>query len=350
MRIREIYETISFGKTVHGKGLTFGFEAEFISPGRYCMVIIPVKTRDDLIDHLGIHDDQIQNAYLNWKDEQDRFESYTIGDWIKSQTPKSIFDEARKQGYRPTNWFNTKYTFDKQGRLLKWTSNKRPELANLIGQKMGVAITYSGETETKDYSKWNLSSESSIQLEPFEDGLELISPVFDDFEEFKRATERTFDVMDDMSFRTNNTTGFHLNIGMDVEKFDPLKFLLFMGEHWMSDMWPRRNDEYTQKMTHRLVTRLTTDLEFSKKYFKELLGNEWLYDKNGVVNFKKLYHQGFIEVRVMGGRGYQHRTDFLHNIDRLVKLVEIACTDDKRDLYQKKLYKLIHRATRAEIN
>ena len=249
------------------------------------------------------------------------------------------------------------------------------ELEELLGVKIKDSPSSElrlGELKTV----FRMTRDDSVKGKKFEDSwpLEFITPVLD-YENFIAVTKKVFIFIAKRGFETNGTTGFHVGISYkDSDKnleIDPLKLVLFSGEKFLRDLWPRVRYEIQQgRMSSDYVKSNVTQLKKILKkiiYFDDKLDNldtndlaiqikgwldeqyrswikmgkpEWR-EKHQAINIGRL-DDGYVEFRLMGGEGYENRlSDVEINLKRFTLSLEQSRDPSNKKEYMKKLYKLI---------
>lgn len=211
-------------------------------------------------------------------------------------------------------------------------------------------IGYSN-TPTEDYhdvdkemGEWYVEPDSSI--DPI--GAEVVTSVYDDFEEAMVVLEEVLDFIDDDNMLgTNSTTGLHINIGtFDREQnIDWAKFLIFLGDNYILNMFDRMDNSYAKSYIDRIKDMETYNdyRQFDDlivKMNKIIMSNASKYQQ---VNFEKLINGlGYIELRQIGGAGYERKfTEIKNYVGRILRAIAIASdVNAYRKEYIKKLQKL----------
>jgi hypothetical protein len=186
-----------------------------------------------------------------------------------------------------------------------------------------------------------------------EDGVdaELVSPPMPAGEAFGEL-EQVFQFIEDHGLETNSTTGLHVNISVPglVEKLDPLKLVLLMGEGHALAEFDREASTYAQ--THRTdllqAVQKTGELPRDADSLLDWARRQLQTAKYRTVNLGKLQH-GYLEFRVAGGEGYHRRlAEVRAQTGRwLAALAAAMDPDADRREYLKKLAKLVSAGERA---
>lgn len=194
---------------------------------------------------------------------------------------------------------------------------------------------------TKNINNYTVEPDSSIGI-----GIEVVSPVFNDYNEFLSELEKVLDFIENTNdFTTSNKTGLHINIGSkNISNLDLLKMLLFMGESYVAKEFGRLYNTYTEQ-TLDIVKRIIRDEKLSINDIKTI--NSKLtsaYEKYRTVNFGHINDdKGYLEFRVIGGKNYHYEWNKIKNtIGRFVRVIEIGMDPSSYyNDYIKKLSKLM---------
>lgn len=231
---------------------------------------------------------------------------------------------------------------------------------------------------SKENSKtlWRMTQDDSVKSNKFEDALplEFITPVMD-YKKFITVTEIIFKYIAKRGFETNGTTGFHVGISYKDEfktaQIDPLKLVLFSGDKFLKDLWPRVRQELDSgdistdyvKSNTRILRKILKSVIFYGDNIEQLnskdLANqvkEWLdkqyrtWIQSGKPEWKSKHQginigrldDGYVEFRVMGGEGYENRLpNVIDNLKRFALTLENSTDDGNKKEYLKKIYKII---------
>lgn len=177
-------------------------------------------------------------------------------------------------------------------------------------------------------------------------GVELVSPIFKNFEDAETAIENVSQWFSNYGFETNGSTGFHINIGtFGVEDVDLLKLLLFTGEGHVLDEFDRRGNTYAESNIADLANYLALgkDKDKYKRAIYKL--NTMLIDKATkyrFFNFERLINNNYIEFRAVGGDYLNKIPQVMNTLKRVLLALDVAM-DEKahRQEYLKKLTKFI---------
>lgn len=191
-----------------------------------------------------------------------------------------------------------------------------------LREVLGPDVTRPDRMRGRDYSKWNVVNDSSVQFRTMMHPHEIVSPVMPKDEGLAKL-EVLFDWLKDKGMKTNKTCGFHFNVSfLDPEYqngFDPIKLLFHFDERGYLAKWNRTNNRYCQSIKSSLINYIVQG-NFHGHYdsnryrnrpvkaFKS--GNDFRYDlssgivnKYQTINFIKL-SRGYLEFRLMGGIQY----------------------------------------------
>jgi hypothetical protein len=194
----------------------------------------------------------------------------------------------------------------------------------------------------KDPNAYTVEPDSSIGI-----GIEIVSPVFHDYEEFLSELENVLDwITDHSDFSTTGKTGLHINIGSEnmSEKIDVLKLLLFMGETHVAKEFGRLYNNYAHQTLDIVKDIIQNKPSDTYKDSIEVINLNLARrgDKYRTVNIGRL-DNNYLEFRVMGGENYHAQwSKIKSNIGRFVRIIEISMDKNSyRNEYLKKLTKLM---------
>jgi hypothetical protein len=195
-----------------------------------------------------------------------------------------------------------------------------------------VADDYHGMNKSGD--EYVIEPDSSIDPS----GMEIVSPVFGSLDEMFEELENILDEVSSSNFMfTNDSTGLHINIGgfADIDDFDYLKLVLFLGEGKMGSDFDRDLNSMTEQIIPRLTrffasegitgSDLTDEESFKNVIRKTNVFIEDKLKKYYSVNFEKILSEKYVEFRSLGGSGYEDQFDKIKlNILRMVRAINIA--------------------------
>lgn len=350
MRITDLFEaSIPFGRQMPTTGMTFGFEAELIAD-KTCFHneahLADFSDDDELIEELGCDETETMDQFELWKEDRENADDLTLADWIADIGEKEFWETSRATG----NW-GYALKDDEIVQLLSWHYASE-QFAEDFDEEFGADVWVAPDSETpfdtKKYNEghWYLERDPSVGTADDSDhSFELISPIYEDYEVFKRDIEWFFRWLQEHytgEIFTNRTTGFHVNIGFKGREIDPLKLLLFAGERWIAHAWHRENNEHTNSLLAELNTEgLPRSPEASRRILDAFLADT--REKHWVINLRTLAERGYVEFRPIGNADYEKRwSEVEQHMDRFIQLMHIASDPQMfRREYQKKLGKLI---------
>lgn len=214
---------------------------------------------------------------------------------------------------------------------------------NDFSTAFNIDTKYGYHDGSKDTDNYTIEPDSSIGT-----GIEIVSPVFDNYEEFMSELENVIDwITERDDFTTTETTGLHINIGMKdmSEKIDILKLLLFMGETNIAKEFGRLYNNYAVQTLDLVKDIMNEKPSSNYKDSIEVINLELLKrgDKYRTVNIRRLHDNDYIEFRGMGGENYHRKWNKIKsNIGRFVRIIEISMDENAyRKDYLKKLTKLL---------
>lgn len=257
-------------------------------------------------------------------------------------------------------------------------------LATQFEQYLGLA-TGSVVTDGVDYTKWALTVDDSLYTNPeslydptHDLGVELISPVMT-LSDGLQWMLKVFDMIGDfrvagVSLYTTDMCGLHVNLSHTLMErgFDYAKLAILGGdEHYLQDFQrlkppprPGSPTDYAQPLLRAVQGELSqakvgpmVGLEGKPQASDLLALRGWNaervmtdlsalipMDHHMSVDFRRLStNNPYIEIRIAGNRGYEHRFDEIARLAiRYGALIKIACDPAAyREEYLKKVYALV---------
>jgi len=202
------------------------------------------------------------------------------------------------------------------------------------------------EDSTNKFQEWYPEFEV-VDDASLVDGIEIVTPPVS----IKKFLDYMGEIFDDIQnrgvFRTDRTTGLHINISIDGvdlrEDLDVLKLALFVEEGRVYKFFSgRRGSKYAQSIRTLLSNPEDIeeiDSEMQQK-LKQKMHQSW--GKHFGVNFLKI-PENYIEFRYLGGKGYEEKFDEIRS-----QMLDFAyflriSTDPNAHWkeYQKKLFRLL---------
>jgi hypothetical protein len=348
-------------KTAYVKNLSYSdIEDYFIVDGRDSRAI-----RDSYSEYII---DLVDEEFTDWKndheadddfdeDKFDREDAYEkivdhldMDDWIKKEF-KTVsdfiehFDLEPRYGY--TNNYRDKIYIEEnenQEDDIELTADK---VSDNLYKHVGKVKVFSKAHQTVKGNDWVIEPDGSITGSGH--GLELVSPPMK-LEEGMKILKFITTWMDDNEIETNSSTGLHINISIaHLDKLDPLKLVLFMGEKKMLTDFDRIGNQYTIPQISGIISNISNRglLNITDKGARGLIDiarNCLSKDKYRTANLSKIEH-GYIEFRVAGGHNYQKKFDTIEtSIMKILTALDIACDPDAdKDEYLKKVYGIFNK-------
>lgn len=201
-----------------------------------------------------------------------------------------------------------------------------------------------------DFAHWNITYDSSITDEGDGFGLEVISPVFDDYERFIYAMTNIFNYIEENGF-TNESCGFHVNIGLKDKDtgVDLLKLQLLMGDEYITKLFGREANNHAEQIGEwarkkLYVHKFDPEAKSDPRSLIQYIESEMLdHHKYKTVNISKYYSGNYIEFRAAGGEDYEKKTDKIEYAIKRYLYGLIVATDPNigRREYLSKLARLV---------
>jgi hypothetical protein len=278
--------------------------------------------------------------------EFDRRDTTDFEDWVNAEYRDTEgFVDA--YGLDPTYGYdinNSSRVYTEQPEVDSTGDHQQTSLnvASSFNKKFGVRPLYfsGNKSISKSANTWYLENDGSIEGEGF--GVELVTPPLP----LSKAIEHLRDVanwMQHNDYETNESTGLHINISIPdlMEKIDPLKLVLFMGERYVAGKFNRIANTYTAPHIESIMNRIATSGKLPGDE-EEMIKSSWdilSTAKYHTVNLSKI-KSGYLEFRVAGGKDYHSDSKIetiIETIMRFVAVVEIACDSTlERKEYLKK--------------
>lgn len=218
-------------------------------------------------------------------------------------------------------------------------------LQQYLGNEYDIVIHDDYHSDDKSGDDFVIEPDQSIDPA----GVEIVSPVFDDYDEFEEYLKDVLEmVRQEVAYYTNESTGLHINIGgFDSDKLDMTKLILFLGETKVSSEFGREISGMARQLIPSITKKINQFDEITPvKYETDIkpdldnLIRQGLL-KHYTINFEKL-DKGYIEFRGMGGSDYEEKQDsIILNVKRMIRAINIASDPNAyKNEFFKKLYKL----------
>lgn len=232
--------------------------------------------------------------------------------------------------------------------------NVADEIKNVVNMPIKFAAAYHAFSN-KEPGIWYLETDSSIDADGDEGGLELVSPPMPLAQGLEKL-DAVFKWMKDHGAMTNSSTGFHMGISIpEMEKLDHVKLILFLGDKYVLNQFGRIANSYTRSSLGKMqisnaphVMKNTPGIfEAMRKGIDsvaaKLVGSVLVPkgDRYVSVNIKDNY----IEFRSAGGDYLDQLEKIKNTMLRYVRVMAVASDpNDAKQEYAKKLYKLLMEA------
>lgn len=209
------------------------------------------------------------------------------------------------------------------------------------------------------YAHWNLTHDTSIKDSEGRDdesdqdgyGVEIVSPPLPPSKALE-SLEKVFKVLQDYEIETNESTGIHVNISLqNMEQFDPLKLVLFMGDTHVLASFDRLANTFTNSQLQRVVDSISVTGKIPKSADELIkLGREGVLEtgKHFSVNVNHL--PKYLEFRAAGGKDYHHKLSQIKAVvGRWLSAVELAANPEMyRKEYLKKVMQLLDKTSEGQ--
>ena len=318
--------------------------AEFVNNVKDNYTYDENKDYGDEIDEDWVYDDEEQSditkiSDIDYGDLEDYFDGF--GD-----LEQYLSDEASEKTQEKIDEYIENRVEELKAEYMGDDESHFQDAANIFESEFNTeyAIDINDDPDpSKNINNYTIEPDSSIGI-----GIEIVSPVFDDYNEFLSELEIVFDWISERDdFETTNATGLHINIGMEnmVDDIDILKLLLFMGEAHVAKEFGRLYNNFAMQTLDTVKSIIKDKPTATYKDSIEVINLNLLKQaqKYSTVNIGKLFDNDYIEFRVMGGEDYHLQWNKIKNtIGRFVRIIEIANDPSAyRKDYIKKLSKLL---------
>lgn len=265
-------------------------------------------------------------------------------------------------------------------RFSEGPSGVTKRVTDILEKGLGIKISGGERYVSQETAKstYRLTYDDSVKSDTTDDfkAVEFVGPIMS-FDQLMTLTKKLFEIIEQNGWETSSSSGLHVGISFKNENknasIDPLKLLVFSGDQFMRNTWPRvrqqlssgelssdyvkSNIQTIKAIIKRVVyysnniTKITSDNIVD--LFTEWLDNhsrstfqrdpEWK-NKHFAVNIGRL-KDGYVEFRIIGGKDYHKRFDEVEKqIKRFVLTLEQTVSDDTQKDYLKKLYKILNQA------
>ena len=379
----------------HGDQALVGFEVEVFIPrdheiaqdngSEHALESVSIRNFDtytEFEDYFTISRDQqryIDADYEEWLDRQrEQYIQDHLDDGVSKADLEAEFESKQDEEYSWVNWFNDEHSsaFDfvnnydleprygwavKNGRDSKvfsepeedLKSNWKDDIGSLIADRLQRDYLKSKTVERGEPGIGNGSfmvvPDTSIEADEGEAagyGAEIVTPPLP-YEDAINCLSKIFDFISDENLQTNSSTGLHINISVpNIERLDPVKLVLFMGDEYVLKQFKREGNSMTRPQIETLRGAVANyTLLSSSSEVGQLLANIakhlLMTGKYKSVNLNKL-KDGYLEFRSAGNRNYHHDITAVEQlVGRWMSAMTVACDPKKdKDLYLKKLAKI----------
>jgi hypothetical protein len=242
--------------------------------------------------------------------------------------------------------------------------NVADEIKNVVNMPIKFAADYHA-FRNKEPGIWYLETDSSIDADGDEGGLELISPPMPLAQGLEKL-DAVFKWMKDHGAYTDSSTGFHMGVSIpQMENVDYIKLILFLGDKYVLDQFGRLGNSYTRSALDKMeIQNAPYVMKNMPTVFDTLKGglNKAALkmiesalvprgDKYVSVNIKGGttpsgdIKDNYIEFRSAGGNYLEAIEKIKNTLLRYVRVMALASDpNEAKQEYAKKLYKLLYSA------
>lgn len=324
--------------------IKIGFEFECISPN-----ILPIQAIEKPFSECSVYNEyyyitvegqeKFRKAYLDSKIEE-------IDDFIQKIGSKGM-----------ERFFTPKYSGIENG-ICKFI-DKIPQmqaLADKISDDLGITTKYipGHNIFPKDFNTWYVEEDPSIRFYNLENsfGAEIVGKPYP-LKEALSILARFFGFMKKNKFKTNSSSGMHVNISIENMDLDYVKIFAFMNESYLQSIFNKNEKmQYYGKSYDKDVNKFSDILnqpwfknpEKVIAYFRKMFDSQ-LKEKYRSFNFSK---PGLVEFRIIRGENYFERLDEISKmVLQFANLIRLASEPELyKDQYIKKLYKIIQNSNK----
>lgn len=225
------------------------------------------------------------------------------------------------------------------------------EFRKRVSQPVDATTEYHGAK--KDFTAYTIEPDGSVEADgDYEEGLEIVSPVFSTPGEALDAVKQTLDFISSHA-TTNVSTGLHINVDMPGQDLDLLKLAVTSGADYVNALFGREGNTYAKSIVLHIKEQIRKKYKnlSAQQAFKQVLENDYQEilasaERNSNVNMSEFNKKKYIEFRAAGGADYHARyEDVEQTVLRFARAIMIAGDPGayKRE-YLSKLYTIVERA------
>lgn len=279
-------------------------------------------------------------------------DKFTWLEWIQSEY-KSMYRFIENYELEPTHgWSKTDKHFNKHEPLSAGYYSSFKNTADEIAHHLSILMNTQFRVNAQGYRTWNITHDTSIKDKHGKSdeenqegvGVEIVSPPQKPSKALADL-EKLLSILDERGIETNESTGIHVNISLDeMQDFDALKLVLFMGDKHVLKKFDRLSNSFTNSQLQVVLDGIAA-VGYVPKSASDLIriGREALIGtgKYFSVNLNHMPH--YLEFRAAGGENYHKRVnDIRDTVGRWLSAVEIASDPaSHRQEYLKKVAQLL---------
>lgn len=362
--------------TKNTNGLTFGFEFEFLADHRWCAAscqegyVYTVDSLDlkDLGDFFEFDGTDLDEAYYAWQEIENQPDA-SVDDYLMAVGTEEVMNEiggSLKSEYIIVDGD----IYEAHTTQLECFDGVRMQLENILNGNINIFANQ--KQGTKNFEEWYIEPDCSLRPnDPFDIDVEITSPVYTSYNDFISDISTVCNwVQSDENGRkvgyTNNSCGFHVNIGIPAgKKPDFVKMAVFLGEKYLHNTFGAGRldmiagfgriirSEYakqSQSSNEGWWSVLATDFE---RLVRRLNGafKSTVTEKYYVFNPLPYFEgKGYVEFRAIGGANYEKNIQTLvKNINRFIFLIQLACDPEMyRKEYMQKMFTTVDNSPVAD--
>ena len=345
MRAHEITNEVRLGKKDIKKGeaqsnlFTFGFEAEFIAN---------ITKENKIVYDFDYFDsyDKFQNVFQLSNKTINEIKTYlnnkniTLNDFLNNQGVGYFINILLSSEIANVR-YHTEYLEKKV--YIEQTDKNLRKISEYFTENLNKYIKVGSDTSYENYS---LTVDDSIEDNKENQGAELISPIFYNYNNFLSDIEKTFETINKIGY-TDSSTGLHVNIGFkNTQNINIVKLYLLLGDTYLTKLFGRETNSMAENSYMKLENYFKNNslerFDTKEKAIKFITQKLEYIDKFSTINIQKLTNKGYLEFRIIGGNNYHNKLKEIKDIiNRYLYVLTLSVDDElaKND-YLKKLAKL----------
>jgi hypothetical protein len=279
--------------------------------------------------------------------------TFTWDMWVKSAYAGKMIDFIEKYELEPEYGWADDTSINTSDGLSAGYYNGYKKTAKGMAEHLQRQLGVPFRVDAQGYATWNLYHDTSIKDKDGKSdeegqagvGVELVSPPLPPSEAMKQL-EAVLKVLDHYDIETNESTGIHVNISLEnMEHFDPLKLVLFMGDQHVLKKFDRAANSFTNSQMRVVMDSISANGKLPRSASELIaLGKEGLAETGKYYSVNLSHLPKYLEFRAAGGADYHKRVGDIREVTgRWLRAMEIACNPDMhKSEYLKKVMQLLN--------